>query len=67
MGRKHGRQWGELMAAVGEKPMAIDTLMIFALVTYLAVTRRDVQPDERTGTRRSPSTPPARSPLESEV
>ena len=25
-GRKHGHQWGEKMAADGEKPMAIDTL-----------------------------------------
>ena len=23
-GRKNGRQWGELIAAVGEKPIAID-------------------------------------------
>ena len=53
---------------LGGGPVALVlALMIFALVTYLAVTRRDVQPDERTGTRRSPSTPPARSPLESEV
>ena len=53
---------------LGGGPVALVlALMIFALVTYLAVTRRDVQPAERTGTRRSPSTPPAQSPLESEV
>jgi hypothetical protein len=42
-------------------------LTIFALVIYLAITRRDVQSAERTGTRRGPSTAPAPSPLESEA
>ena len=39
-------------------------LMIFALVAYLAVTRRDVQVAERGATR---PTPPAQAPLESEA
>jgi uncharacterized membrane-anchored protein len=53
---------------LGAGPVALVlALTIFALVAYLAITRRDVQSAERTGTRPSPSTAPAPSPLESEV
>jgi uncharacterized membrane-anchored protein len=49
----------------GSGPVALVlALTIFALVAYLAVTRRDVQSAESTSTQRSPSTPPAEVPPE---
>src|ERR1019366_5971577 len=47
-GRKHGHQWGEMMAVVGEKPMAIDTAAR-AIVLRIAMVNATVTAPEMIG------------------